>query len=109
MGKQARDAPPKYRHYLKEWRQHRKMRQEDLANLLGTSKTVVSRWERGSRGLDLRTQFRLMAALDITPAEFFAPPDKPPFDALLKEITDPVEAARVDTQLRRMFDVLRQK
>ena len=72
-----------FRHYLKEWRQKRGMTQEDLAEALKTSKGEVSRYERGERTLSLLIQFRLMRALNITPAQFFTPPDARSADALL--------------------------
>jgi transcriptional regulator with XRE-family HTH domain len=72
-----------FRHYLKEWRLHRGLSQEQLAAALKTSKGEVSRYERGERTLSLLIQFRLMRALRITPGQFFSPPGARSADALL--------------------------
>jgi transcriptional regulator with XRE-family HTH domain len=39
------DRPP---HFLREWRKFRHMTQQELADAVGTSKTVVSEMERGN-------------------------------------------------------------
>jgi transcriptional regulator with XRE-family HTH domain len=77
----SHDQP--FRHYLKEWREHRKMLQADLAKLVGTAASVISRYETGDRRIHLEMQFRLMQALRITPAQFFSPPDAPSLDAIV--------------------------
>ena len=83
----ATDAPSSheqpYRHYLREWREHRGLLQEELAKLAGTSKSVISRYETGDRRIHLAIQFRLMRALGIMPAQFFSPPGTPSLDALV--------------------------
>ena len=70
----SHDQP--FRHYLKEWREHRKMLQADLAKLVGTAASVISRYETGDRRIHLEMQFKLMQALRITPAQFFTRPDE---------------------------------
>jgi transcriptional regulator with XRE-family HTH domain len=74
-------------YYLKEWRQERGMTQEDLAAALKTSKGEISRYERGERPLTLLIQFRLMRALNITPAQFFEPPAMPHYVAAYRDDT----------------------
>jgi transcriptional regulator with XRE-family HTH domain len=76
----SHDTP--YRHYLREWREFRGWKQDELAKRVDTSKSVISRYETGDRGISLDMQFRLMWALGITPAQFFAPPEQPSLDAL---------------------------
>jgi transcriptional regulator with XRE-family HTH domain len=77
----SHDSP--YRHYLKEWREHRGLYQEQLARMVGSSASVISRFETGDRHMKLEMQFKFMAALRITPAQFFSPPDQPSLDALV--------------------------
>jgi transcriptional regulator with XRE-family HTH domain len=60
----------------------------------GVSKGMVSRAESSQRGLTLEVQFRLMAALDITPAQFFFTPEEASADALLRDAS-PEEPRRV--------------
>lgn len=76
-----------YRHYLREWREWRGLLQSDLAKKVGTAASVISRYETGDRRIHLEMQFRLMAALGITPAQFFSPPDQPSLDAIAAGVT----------------------
>jgi|ERR1700727_2504997 transcriptional regulator with XRE-family HTH domain len=61
-------------HYMREWRLARGMRQEDLANAVGTVKSLISRYETGETGMTFDLQLRVMQALKIMPNEFFLPP-----------------------------------
>ena len=77
----------RYRHYLREWRIKRGLTQADLAERLGTDKSMISRYEGAQRNLLLDVQFRLMEALDITPKQFFSHPDEVSIDAMLTGTT----------------------
>ena len=92
------------RHYLKEWRLKRGLTQLQLAQRLNTTKSMISRYERGGRAMTLLVQFRLMRALDIKPAQFFMHPDEPSSAAymLLDQIT-PAERERLVAVLRGML------
>jgi transcriptional regulator with XRE-family HTH domain len=59
---------------MREWRLARGMRQEDLANEVGTVKSLISRYETGETGMSFDLQLRVMHALRIMPNEFFLPP-----------------------------------
>lgn len=54
-------------HYLKEWREFRKLTQEQLADLVRTDKSVISLLESEGRGLSAKWAHRLAAALKINP------------------------------------------
>jgi transcriptional regulator with XRE-family HTH domain len=71
----SHDSP--YRHYLREWREHFHLKQEELAARTGISTSVISRYETGDRRIHMEAQFKLMAALGITPPQFFSPPNAP--------------------------------
>ena len=43
--------------------------------MVGTSKSVISRFETGERHMKFEMQIKIMRALKITPPQFFAPPD----------------------------------
>jgi transcriptional regulator with XRE-family HTH domain len=88
----SHDRP--FRHYLREWREHRGLLQEQLAEMAGTSKSVISRFETGERHMKLEMQFKLMRALGILPAQFFSPPDSPSLDAMVANAS-PEEQRRI--------------
>lgn len=56
----------KPKHYLREWRDFRKMTQQELATLVGTGKGVISELESSSMGLSLKWLERLAPALRTT-------------------------------------------
>ena len=68
----SHDEP--FRHHLRKWREFRGLTQHDLAMLAGTSQNEIADYETGERPIRLEMQFRLMAALSITPPQFFEPP-----------------------------------
>ena len=84
------------RHYLKEWRTRKDkfLTQQQLADRLpvgeegqGTSKDVISRWERHQRGISMEAQAALAEALDIEPWQLYQHPDAPTADQLLMKAT----------------------
>lgn len=52
-------------HFLKEWREFRKMTQEQLAEAVGTSKSVISEKESSARGLSNKWLERLAPVLGV--------------------------------------------
>jgi transcriptional regulator with XRE-family HTH domain len=73
------------RHYLREWRKHRKLKQDELAFLIGKTRQALSRWERHERGMTLEVMFDLFEQLDIMPGQFFAPPGTPDLNEFAAE------------------------
>jgi transcriptional regulator with XRE-family HTH domain len=63
--------------FIAEWREHRKLTQEQLAQRLGTSDVTISRWETRRRQPDLNAQAALAEALDIEPFDLRRHPDQP--------------------------------
>jgi len=60
---------PHHKHFIREWRQHRGLNQEQFADRLGIERSYVSKIETGKRRYD---QFFLEAAADalgVTPAD----------------------------------------
>jgi transcriptional regulator with XRE-family HTH domain len=52
--------------YLKEWRQHRGLTQQQLADRIGTAKSYVSKWETKERALrDINRIKKICEVLDI--------------------------------------------
>jgi transcriptional regulator with XRE-family HTH domain len=60
-----RKSAHKGTHFLREWREFRKMTQEELAAAVGTSKSVISEKESGERGLSNKWLERLAPALKV--------------------------------------------
>lgn len=71
--------------YLAEWREHRGLTQEALANRIGATDVTVSRWETGKRQPDLNAQAAIAEALDIDVMDLRRHPDQPSADALLRD------------------------
>jgi transcriptional regulator with XRE-family HTH domain len=54
-------------HHLKAWREFRKLTQEELAEKVGTTGSVISMLESGNRGLSDKWLRKLAPALETTP------------------------------------------
>jgi transcriptional regulator with XRE-family HTH domain len=63
-------------HYMKEWRQERDITQEELAERVGSTKSLISRYEAHVTGMTLELMFRIMAELNVGLEEFFDAPEK---------------------------------
>lgn len=63
MGKRRRYKPP----FLREWRKHRDMTQERLAEFIGCSVPLISMIERGERGYDQEFLEAAAEALQTSP------------------------------------------
>src|SRR3954467_4490243 len=66
--------PQKLNHLI-EWREAKKLSQEQLAEAIGTSKATISRLEGGQRGLSQKWLEKLAVALDCQPGQLLASPD----------------------------------
>jgi transcriptional regulator with XRE-family HTH domain len=65
---------------LREWRLKKGLRLEDVAQALGTSKSMISRYERDELGIRAEVLFRLLAVLNLTPNELMTDPAELPED-----------------------------
>lgn len=70
-------VPEKPPHYLREWREFREMTQEELADAVGTSKSVISDMERGKLQLSPKWLRRFAPVLKVQPGYIldYAPED----------------------------------
>lgn len=109
------DVPPK--HYLREWREFKGYSQEELGRLCGVTGGVVSRYEKGDRGLPIDFMFKLFEALDILPGQFFGPPQATALDTYalplgakerksLKEIVE-IASKLTETERQELLQSLR--
>lgn len=89
--------------YIAQWRDHRGMTQEQLANRLKTTSMTISRWERGAVALNTTVMSELADALGIEPEDLYHHPDTPSPNALLRgqpaDVLD--QAIRIITALRK--------
>ena len=65
-----------HRLYLKEWRVFRALTQEQLAEMLGTTKQTISRHERAEREVTTGHLIELASALNCEPGDLFLHPDR---------------------------------
>ena len=56
---------------IKNFRTFRGIKQQELADRLGKSKSVISNWERGENSPDVESCAQLCKILDVTPNELF--------------------------------------
>lgn len=76
MAKKLPQASPT--HHLREWRKHRKLSQEELADRVGATHGLISQLERGITGLTHERLERLALALDCQAADILSgPPGSP--------------------------------
>lgn len=89
-----------HRQYLKEWRLHRRLTQQQLADRLDTSKDQISRWERGERGMNTEVMDAISEALLIEPPDLFRDPATPSADELLRHATPEQRRLAIDLVTR---------
>jgi transcriptional regulator with XRE-family HTH domain len=61
--------------YIAEWRQRRTLTQEKLAEMVGTTKATISRWEAGDRDPPFKALASMASALNIHVPDLFYSPD----------------------------------
>lgn len=83
-----------FRMFFKEWREHRGLTQEQVAERLDTTKATVSRMESGKVQYNRGYVEALADALQVEPEQLFHHPDRPSIDALLQKAS-PEDRARV--------------
>ena len=81
--------------FIREWREHKQLTQQQVADRVGTSKGQVSRWESSKRGISVDVQAAVSYALGVEPADLFRHPDTPSADALLRGASDHERAQAV--------------
>jgi transcriptional regulator with XRE-family HTH domain len=81
--------------HLKEWREHRQMTQEQLAELIGTNKGQIAKLETGRQRMNDDWLNSIAKALAAAPRQLMASPDAPTLDDLIEGTTrEEVETLR---------------
>lgn len=88
-----RNARPR-RVFFREWREHRGLTQEQLADRLETTKATVSRMENSKSNYNRGYLEALADALDCEPFELLRSPHRPSIDDLLLKAPE-TDRARV--------------
>ena len=87
--------------YIREWRLHRGLTQEQLADRLDTNKGQISKLERGDQRMNDDWIAAIADALGIEPGELLFDPSRPSLNDLLRNAT-----SEQVTQLREMAKIL---
>jgi transcriptional regulator with XRE-family HTH domain len=72
--------------YIAEWRNLRKMNQQQLADRIGSTKSSISRWETTNRDITLGALGAIAEALSCDVEDLFRDPARPSADALLRNM-----------------------
>lgn len=71
---------------IKNFRTFRNIKQQDLANQLGKSKSVISNWERGENSPDVEICAKLCHLLRVTPNQLFGWEPNPEYEKFKSEL-----------------------
>lgn len=85
----------KGRNFVREWRKHRKLTQEQLAGMTGYTPSSISQLETGAQGYEEATLVKLAEALQCKPGDLISgPPGEIAFIQELREL-DPAQRDEV--------------
>jgi transcriptional regulator with XRE-family HTH domain len=85
--------PPKL--FIAEWREHRHLTQQQLADRIDSTKGTISRWENGERDVTVNALAALADALDCEVTDLYRSPDRPSADDLLRDLDDRARAQAI--------------
>ena len=84
-------------HYLRQWREHKGLYQEELAKRVHVAKSVVSRFETDGRDIKLRMLFKFAKALGIQPWQLLYPVGTTPAQAVMAGMSDEERARFINS------------
>jgi transcriptional regulator with XRE-family HTH domain len=99
MAKQIRNQTKeraKPRHYVKEWRKHRGLTQDQLAERIDRSRGLISQFESGETELTEEMVYALADAFRHTPGDVFRV--NPLMEGVVVDITDSLLGKPADIQ-----------
>lgn len=82
--------------YLAEWREHLRLRLDDVAGRLGVARNTVWRWENEQKRLDPYKIKAYANALGLEPEDLWRPPPNRSIDGMLKNASPEVRATASD-------------
>lgn len=75
------------RNFVRQWRKHRKLTQEQLAEMTGYTPSSISQLETGAQGYEEATLVKLAQALECKPGDLISgPPEEIAFITELREL-----------------------
>lgn len=89
--------------YIRDWRKHRGLTQEQLGEKIGLDGSQVSNLERGMRGYTQETLENIAAALGCEPTDLFYPPPHPPIVDLIRSLSEK-DQKRAERMIRALMD-----
>lgn len=93
---------------IKNFRTFRGIKQQDLADQLGRSKSVISNWERGENSPDLDSCEKLCKILRVTPNQLFGWEKNEEYEAWRERITQTeIEIREIRNQIDSYQEKLR--
>lgn len=90
--------------FLREWRLHRNLTQEQLSERVGTDKGTLSKWENGKRAMNTDILSELALALQCEPFDLYRDPARPTPSDLLRDLSSDGLA-----EVARFADFIRQR
>lgn len=81
--------------YIREWRVHRHLTGEQLADLIGSDKGSISAWENGRRRTNTDWLKKLAEAFKCTVPDLYRHPDRVEEEAFLSGLPDDVRAKAI--------------
>lgn len=73
---------------IRNFRTFRRIKQQELADMLGKSKSVISNWERGENSPDLESIEKMCRIFKVTPNELFGWDQNQEYLKYLKDLED---------------------
>ena len=73
---------------IKNFRIFRSIKQQELADALGKSKSVISNWERGENAPDVESCQKLCQIFNVTPNQLFGWESNPEFEVYQKQMIE---------------------
>jgi transcriptional regulator with XRE-family HTH domain len=73
---------------IKNFRIFRNIKQQELADSLGKSKSVISNWERGENAPDVESCQKLCKIFNVTPNQLFGWESNPEYQAFQQQLVE---------------------
>lgn len=76
--------------FIREWREHRGLSQQQLADRIDADRSTIWKYEAGQRKLDNELLTDIAWALNVDVPDLYRHPSQPSADALLRDASRPL-------------------